>query len=507
MTRDRLRPAVLARRILLPPLLAGLAATCLLVVLAAGSSQRAKAANPLSGLDIVQEVRNDLEGTPSAADIRRARKPLSERKRLLAAHPYFALYKLAKRRFGVPWLLVAAVHYQETGFGKAPNTLAHEPAWYRHKHVLRGIPRPARYPNRSAEHPSIRDDFDVVMSIAAELRAAGARDDLGPTAARALEVRYGTDPAGRLSAAMVTERARAWKVLGVLPLPGRGELARPVAGIVPGCGYFGCPRPGHLHNGIDILAPTGTPVHAADAGTVALLQSIGESGGYGNFLCLQHRPHLATCYAHLSAVAAGLRLGSRVQRGQVIGLVGQTGSATGPHLHFEVRRGPAACQSCAIDPAPLLDGEVPQAIVPSMVAIADRLPAYRAATRAVVRAPGAPLTGSSQDERFSGAKHDDGLRPPAARLPRLPARRPSVSPSASAAPDATPATTTAPSAPAASTPAPAAPESAPVPESAPAPPPSPPPPAPGEVPVPPPPPPPPSPPPPAPDPAPAPAAR
>jgi hypothetical protein len=87
-------------------------------------------------------------------------------------------------------------------------------------------------------------------------------------------------------------------------LPGSGELAMPVAGVVGGCGYFGCPRPGHLHKGLDFLAPTGRPIHAADDGTVALVEGIGESGGYGNFVCLQHRPHLATCYAHLSAVAA-----------------------------------------------------------------------------------------------------------------------------------------------------------------------------------------------------------
>ncbi len=370
MTRERLRPAVLARRILLPPLLAGMAVVCLLVVLAASASQRAKASNPLGGADIVTQLKGDLEGTPSAADILRARRPLSERKRLLKAHPYYALYRVAKQHFHVPWLLVASVHYQETGFGKAPNTLAHEPAWYRHKQAAALVARPARYPNRSDRHPSVHDDFDVVMSIAKELRAAAHPQDLGAGAARALAVRYGTGPAGRLSAAMVLERARAWKVLGTIPLPGRGELATPIKGVVPGCGYFGCPRPGHLHNGIDLLAPARTPVHAADSGDVALLQSAGESGGYGNFLCLQHRPHLATCYAHLSAVAAGLQLGAHVKRGEIIGLVGSTGSASAPHLHLEVRRGPAACQSCAVDPAPYLDGEVPQSIVPEMVAIA-----------------------------------------------------------------------------------------------------------------------------------------
>ena len=148
-----------------------------------------------------------------------------------------------------------------------------------------------------------------------------------------MQRRYGLDPKGRVSAAMVIERARAWRLLGTIPLPGSGELATLVAGVVGGCGYFGCPRPGHLHNGLDFLAPTGRPIHAADDGTVALVEGIGESDGYGNFVCLQHRPHLATCYAHLSAVAAQVRVGARVRRGETIGLVGTTGSSTAAHLH------------------------------------------------------------------------------------------------------------------------------------------------------------------------------
>jgi len=206
------------------------------------------------------------------------------------------------------------------------------------------------------------------MAIAAELKAAGATG-LGPSATRATAASYGTAASGQLSSAMVIERARAWRLLGTLPLPGRGELATPVKGIVGGCGYFGCPRPGHLHNGLDFLAPQGTPIHAADGGTVAVLESPGESGGYGNFVCLQHRPHLATCYAHLSAVAPTVKPGARIRRGQVVGLVGTTGSSTAPHLHFEIRRGDAQCQACAVDPLPLLDGDVPQAAVPDMVSL------------------------------------------------------------------------------------------------------------------------------------------
>ena len=85
-------------------------------------------------------------------------------------------------------------------------------------------------------------------------------------------------------------------------MPGSGELATPVKGVVGGCGYFGCPRPGHLHNGVDFLAPTGVPIHAADGGVIASVESPGDSGGYGNFVCIQHRPHLATCYAHTFAL-------------------------------------------------------------------------------------------------------------------------------------------------------------------------------------------------------------
>jgi murein DD-endopeptidase MepM/ murein hydrolase activator NlpD len=408
----------------LSALLAGAGVAFLLVVLGAGDGKRARASDPLriATPDLGKLLAADLEGTPSAADIRRARRPLSERKRLLAAHPFFALYKIAKRRFDVPWLLVASVHYQETGFAKAPARLAQEPTWKLHRFAARGLTRPARYPNRSERHPSIGDDFDVVMAIAAELAAAKVRD-LGDSAVRALAARYGTEPAGRLAAAMVIERARAWEVIGTLPLPGRGELASPVQAIVSGCGYFGCPRPGHLHNGIDLIAPAGTPIHAADAGTVALLESIDQSGGYGNFICLQHRPHLATCYAHLSAVAAGLRIGARVRRGEVIGLVGSTGSSSAPHLHFEVRRGPAACQTCAVDPLPYLSGDVPQAIVPEMLTLAGTGDGDEQSRDDASRTTATLTTPETREDRPDHLPAER-LRQPSSLTRRMPARKP-----------------------------------------------------------------------------------
>ena len=86
------------------------------------------------------------------------------------------------------------------------------------------------------------------------------------------------------------------------------------------------------HPGIDIAAPTGTPIRAADTGTVRIA---GWVGGYGNYTCIQHTSALSTCYGHQSAI--GVRVGQSVSKGQVIGKVGSTGFSTGPHLHFEVR--------------------------------------------------------------------------------------------------------------------------------------------------------------------------
>jgi Peptidase family M23 len=98
-------------------------------------------------------------------------------------------------------------------------------------------------------------------------------------------------------------------------------------------GEFGTPRPGHMHAGIDIAAPTGTPIKAARGGTVA---HAGVAGGYGNAVYLDHGGTI-TRYGHMSRVNVGR--GARVGQGDVIGLCGSTGNSTGPHLHFEVRPG------------------------------------------------------------------------------------------------------------------------------------------------------------------------
>jgi murein DD-endopeptidase MepM/ murein hydrolase activator NlpD len=88
------------------------------------------------------------------------------------------------------------------------------------------------------------------------------------------------------------------------------------------------------HKGVDYAAPTGTRVRATADGTVAF---IGTQGGYGNVVMLQYPGEITTVYGHLSRFAPGLRKGQKVSQGDVIGQVGMSGVATGPHLHYEFR--------------------------------------------------------------------------------------------------------------------------------------------------------------------------
>jgi murein DD-endopeptidase MepM/ murein hydrolase activator NlpD len=89
-----------------------------------------------------------------------------------------------------------------------------------------------------------------------------------------------------------------------------------------------------VHKGVDYGAPTGTRVKATGDGVI---EFAGREGGYGNLVIVRHSGGMSTRYAHLSGFAGGLRKGSRVSQGDVIGFVGQTGWATGPHLHYEFR--------------------------------------------------------------------------------------------------------------------------------------------------------------------------
>jgi murein DD-endopeptidase MepM/ murein hydrolase activator NlpD len=124
---------------------------------------------------------------------------------------------------------------------------------------------------------------------------------------------------------------------GPAPVANPGGLAWPVSGpVVSGFG----PRGGRLHEGIDIIAASGTPVRASASGVVI---HAGWLGGYGLLVVVDHGGGLSTAYAHNSSLARGV--GSQVSQGDVIAYVGSTGNSSGPHVHFEVR-----VNGTAVDP-------------------------------------------------------------------------------------------------------------------------------------------------------------
>ena len=90
-----------------------------------------------------------------------------------------------------------------------------------------------------------------------------------------------------------------------------------------------------LHKGIDFAAPPGTRIMAAGHGVVT---AAGRNGGYGLYVRIRHNATYSTAYAHMRAIARGVRRGRRVRQGQTIGYVGSTGRSTGPHLHYEILR-------------------------------------------------------------------------------------------------------------------------------------------------------------------------
>lgn len=124
-----------------------------------------------------------------------------------------------------------------------------------------------------------------------------------------------------------TATAVAPSALFIMPLSGAaisstfGQRNHPILGVE------------RMHEGVDWAAPAGTSIVAVADGVVV---SAGWEGGYGYTTRIMHRGNVETLYAHQSRINAGLEAGDTVHQGEVIGAVGSTGLATGPHLHFEV---------------------------------------------------------------------------------------------------------------------------------------------------------------------------
>jgi len=157
--------------------------------------------------------------------------------------------------------------------------------------------------------------------------------------------------AGRILAAEFTNQGKAFRAVWFESKDGQGyytpegknirkaflrsplEFSRISSGFTP-ARFHPILQTWRAHKGVDYAAASGTRIKATGDGVV---EFIGKQGGFGNLIVLRHQTKFSTAYAHMSRFESGLRKGSRVSQGDVIGYVGQTGWATGPHLHYEFR--------------------------------------------------------------------------------------------------------------------------------------------------------------------------
>jgi murein DD-endopeptidase MepM/ murein hydrolase activator NlpD len=273
------------------------------------------------------------------------------------------VFNEAAHVYAVNAYLLASIADQESTFGTGPGWRTVNSAgcvglmqmcvgggggdsWDATKYAYRRGRRPASYSFKTDRHPDVLDSFDNVMAAAVHLRGkVGGRPipRLDGLAYRALCGYYGACADGIAGnyAADVLDRARSWERQATASPPESTPALGPTAALAwPARGPVTSPfcerRPWEAcHPGIDIGIPSGTPILAAAAGRVSVVQPAGVSGGYGNFTCLEHTGVLSTCYAHQQRFL--VRVGELIACGQPIGISDCTGRCFGPHLHFEVR--------------------------------------------------------------------------------------------------------------------------------------------------------------------------
>jgi murein DD-endopeptidase MepM/ murein hydrolase activator NlpD len=253
---------------------------------------------------------------------------------------YLRLYEEAGQMFGLDWVFLAAIGSIESGHGAnmgpssagALGPMQFMPAtWSAYGLDGNGDGR-----------ADVLDPADAIPGAARLLKASGAPADWP----RAI---FAYNHAGWYVQDVLAEAERYRGACAeAAPVEAGGRLAWPVQGTItsPFCEHRSWER---CHPGIDIAVPSGTPVRAADNGTVTLARPV---SGYGNFVCVTHSRRLTTCYAHLGAYET--RPGAHVARGEVIALSDCTGRCFGAHLHFEVRLG-SRFGAPVTDPLPFLE--------------------------------------------------------------------------------------------------------------------------------------------------------
>jgi hypothetical protein len=342
---------------------------------------------------------------------------------------FMPVYGVAADHYDVNPFLLAAIHQQESSFGRStligvsrrwngcgaagpmqfgvvgvrpyfatvpscPNPAGAGGTWDAHKNAV--DPIRAEIDSLRAEGPyllarsalgscrdvaagvgCVYDSYDAIAGAAHKLSADGANASLYSEGTRQAVCAYigscsevESCTGGPNQCCGVIPQAREWERLaeqiaaeegasigdggGLVSNGGSGRLAWPTPPRYREItGAFGEDRDDHIHAGVDIPLPTGTPITAAESGRVThACRNVTPCSGYGNFVCVEHNPRLSTCYAHLLDFARGIDEGAVVKRGEVIGPADSTGSSSGSHLHFEVRLGRYPAQP--VDPTQYL---------------------------------------------------------------------------------------------------------------------------------------------------------
>ena len=255
---------------------------------------------------------------------------------------YLALYKDAAARFELDWEVLAAVGRVETNHGRNRNGCS--PNYAGAQGPMQFLPATFAHAAKLAhiEDPDICDPVDAIPAAAAYLQSNGAPErwdhalfrynpaDWYPPLVMGWAVRY-----GYVASVVWPAEGRISQRFGPTSFTGEPALC------YEGTCYA------HFHDGLDIAAPTGTPVVAMAAGQVILAGRVADGAVV---VMIDHGSNVETLYGHLEPAFA-VKKGDQVSAGQLLGTVGLTGHTTGPHLHFELWNG-----AKPIDPLTVLPG-------------------------------------------------------------------------------------------------------------------------------------------------------
>jgi murein DD-endopeptidase MepM/ murein hydrolase activator NlpD len=204
-------------------------------------------------------------------------------------------------------------------------------------HRFRGFDKTERFwlaNGQAATPPSMRLPLEVISVSSGFGLRADPFDQPPPLAATGKLAPMGGPKHKLLPPGLATGGASGnGSTINVATPLGASFGLEPYAGMKKAVGPRGTPAL-FMHEGIDLVAPAGTPVYAAADGVVV---GAAPNGRYGNWIRIEHSAKLATVYGHLLAFAPGIGPGESVVRGELIGFVGNTGRSTAPHLHFELQ--------------------------------------------------------------------------------------------------------------------------------------------------------------------------